>query len=265
MSQKFALLGSGGATPYSARGNASAVAMDEQGAVLFDCGSGSMRALDELGIQLRDVDTICITHFHADHCLELPLLLLGVFIDGREEPIAIFGPEGIDDFLAKIFSGLFPYIPTLVRNITGSDPKYTVGEVDRGLVQERLGAQIMCAPANHGIPAVGYRYDGRDFSAVVSGDTAYSDSIIELAAGANILVHECPFPPSMGSTPGHTTPSEVGRVASSAGVDRVVLTHLFAETLGHEEEMVVDVRKAFDGVVVVGQDAMLLHDSTAAK
>jgi len=77
-----------------------------------------------------------------------------------------------------------------------------------------------------------------------------------LAAGADVLIHDCAFPDEMGEKPGHTIPRQLGEIAREAGVKKVVLVHLFPPCRGKEEEMIASVQKSFDGEVIVGEDQM---------
>ena len=90
-------------------------------------------------------------------------------------------------------------------------------------------------------PAFAYRFDTAGRSIVISGDTGYSEALIDLARGADVLVHEAIYLPAidrlLAKNPnaatlrshlieGHTTPEDAGRVATAAGVRHLVLSHL---------------------------------------
>jgi ribonuclease BN (tRNA processing enzyme) len=88
---------------------------------------------------------------------------------------------------------------------------------------------------------------------VYTGDTEYSESVVELARGAHTMLVECSFPDNS-PVPGHLTPHGVARMASEAGVGRVVLTHLYpaAEALDLRRE----VGRGYDGEIVVADDGL---------
>jgi ribonuclease BN (tRNA processing enzyme) len=122
-------------------------------------------------------------------------------------------------------------------------------------------------------PAFGYRFDARDRSIVVSGDTAPSDNLIELARGADVLVHDAYYPPAVdrlvAGVPNatslkqsivshHTSAEDAGRIAKAAGVGLLVLSHLVpAEDPEVSDAMWIDAaRRHFEGPVLVGKDLL---------
>ena len=124
-------------------------------------------------------------------------------------------------------------------------------------------------------PAFAYRFDARDRSVVISGDTSRSDSLIELARSADVLVHEAMMPSAVdrlvASVPNapdlrrsilshHTSAEDAGRVADAARVKTLVLSHLVpAEDATITDAMwIAEARKHFGGRVVVGRDLMEL-------
>jgi ribonuclease BN (tRNA processing enzyme) len=250
------LLGSGGATPYLDRVNPSVAVETRVGTLLFDAGAGVSLRLAQAGIPVQGVDAICLTHLHADHCVELPLIILASFLEGRTNPIAIPGPLGTRGYVDKVLGDLFSYIPTLIANITGVKNLYYVDEYEEGPVATGTSLQLSCTSVDHGVPSLAYRVDVDGWSVVISGDTAPCDAIVRIAVDADLLIHECPFPPEMGDAPGHTTPNDVGIIASRARVRRLVLTHLFQETVGKEDAILAAVRSHFSGDCIIGQDLM---------
>jgi ribonuclease BN (tRNA processing enzyme) len=121
--------------------------------------------------------------------------------------------------------------------------------------------------------ALAYRFDSSDRSIVISGDTAPSDSLIRLAEGADVLVHEAMYLPAVdrivARTPGaprlrehllasHTTAEDAGRVAQSAGVKLLVLSHLVpADDPAISDQMWIDAARVhFRGRIIVGKDLM---------
>jgi len=117
------------------------------------------------------------------------------------------------------------------------------------------GLKIRAGEAVHSIPALGYRIESKTKTVVYSGDTEPTESIRRLAGGADLLIHECSFPEPFVVT-NHSTPKRLGETFRGAGVKRIVLTHLYPQTIGCEDEMVRDVRAGLGpGVEVeIGRD-----------
>ncbi len=117
------------------------------------------------------------------------------------------------------------------------------------------GCRLSWAPAEHRRESIAYRLDHEGGAFAYTGDTEYSQSVVELARGADTLLIECSFPDEA-PVPGHLTPSGVARIASEAGVRRVVLTHIYpaADRL----DLVSEVSRGFDGEVILAEDGLAL-------
>jgi ribonuclease BN (tRNA processing enzyme) len=135
--------------------------------------------------------------------------------------------------------------------------------------------QVSAALVHHPpvVPSFAYRFDTADRSIVISGDTTPSDNLIELARGADVLVHEAFYPSGIDrlvrKVPNasdlkrsivshHTTAEDAGRVAQAARVKTLVLSHLVpADDPAITEQMWIDeASKEFQGRVLVGRDLM---------
>ena len=123
------------------------------------------------------------------------------------------------------------------------------------------------------VPAFAYRFDAPDRSFVISGDTRPSENLIELARGADVLVHEALFPagidrlvagvPNASSLKQsilshHTSAADAGRVANAAGVKTLVLSHLVPpDDATITEQMWIDAAGThFAGRIIVGKDLL---------
>lgn len=251
MSLRLTVLGSGTIIPSIDR-RATALMVEAGGEpYLFDCGPGVLEAMEELGFSFRSLYNIFLTHYHPDHTLGLGRLLAAINNDTISivrERLAIHGPSGLKDFLESwnnLYSSTLPKRDYLELDEIGS------GDVSReGLVR------IRAAEAKHGdIPALAYRIDEENTSIVYTGDSEYSETLVELSAGAGVLVAECSFPDER-PVPGHMTPSDVGRLASDAGVEQVLLVHMYPEVDGTDPAR--SVKKRYKGRVTVARDGMVL-------
>ena len=118
------------------------------------------------------------------------------------------------------------------------------------------GCRLSWSPAEHRHESIAYRLDTEGGEFVYTGDTEYSESVVELARGADTLLIECAFP-DHAPVPGHLTPSGVASMASEAGVRRVVLTHIFPAT--DLLDLVAEVGKGFDGEIIIAEDGLTLE------
>jgi ribonuclease Z len=145
-----ALLGTGGALPLPDRFLSAALLRCGGQLVLIDCGEGTQVSLRKLGWGLKDVGTVLLTHFHADHVAGLPGLLLTIGNSGRtrDEPLTIAGPRGVQRVVEslRVIAPHLPY-PVRYREFTGGPADVlTVGLL-----------RVTGCPADHDVPCLAYR------------------------------------------------------------------------------------------------------------
>ncbi|HEX7041519.1 MAG TPA: MBL fold metallo-hydrolase [Trueperaceae bacterium] len=186
---------------------------------LVDCGGDAAQRLLASGIELPTVSDLIVTHEHADHVSGFPLLMERLWLAGIGASFAVRGIRPALDQARKIHDafdiGSWPNYPRL-------DYREFALE-DGALVLEDDDFVVRAAPGRHSVPVVGLRFDSKRTgrSVAYSCDTEYSPSIVRLAEGADLLLHE-----ATGEGPGHSTSASAGRVAKEAGVGRLVLVHL---------------------------------------
>lgn len=243
MELEVTLLGTGVGIPHSGRAQAGLLVGGIK-SLLFDCGAGVLLRLAEAGVSPLDVDEVLLTHLHLDHVSDLLPLAKARWLLG-EERMDVYGPEGAGAWFDRVRS-LYPYLGELDVSVTAVAPG------DEFLLS---GLEIRAGEAVHSLPALGYRIESETKAIVYSGDTEPAPSIRDLAEGADLLVHECSFPEPYVVT-NHSTPKWLGENLRDAGVKMIVLTHLYPQTIGREEEMIRDVRAGLgDGArVEVGRD-----------
>ncbi len=237
------LLGTGVGIPHSGRAQAGLVIKANE-PLLFDCGAGALLRLAEAGFSPQEIEVALLTHLHLDHVSDLLPLAKARWLLG-EERMDVYGPEGTGAWFDRVRS-LYPYLEELDVSVTAVAPG------DEFILS---GLEIRAGEAVHSLPALGYRIESETKAIVYSGDTEPAPSIRGLAEGADIVVHECSFPEPFVVT-NHSTPRRLGLNFKGASVKRIVLTHLYPQTIGREEEMVRDVRAGVGpGVKVeIGRD-----------
>jgi ribonuclease BN (tRNA processing enzyme) len=243
MSFEVTLLGTGVGIPHSGRSQAGLVVKANE-PLLFDCGAGALLRLAEAEISPLEVDVALLTHLHLDHVSDLLALAKARWLMG-EDKMEVFGPGGTEEWFEAV-RGLYPYLEELDVSFT------TVLPGDEFTLK---GLKIRAGEAVHSLPALGYRIESETKAIVYSGDTEPAESMRSLAEGANLLIHECSFPEPFVVT-NHSTPKRLGKTFRGAGIKRIVLTHLYPQTIGCEDEMVWDVLSVLGpGVEVeIGRD-----------
>lgn len=249
---EITVVGSGTVVPRLERRQSCVVVETRGETLVFDLGSGAVRGMLRAGLDPFSVDRIFFTHFHPDHTVDVVPLMFAFKYGAkaeRERPLALYGPEPFEEFFGKITAAWGEWMlgdyPTQVTELAHGCPSPV----------ELPGARILWAPAVHRPESIAYRVESEGGAFVYTGDTEYAASVVELARGAHTLLIECSFPDDS-PVPGHLTPSGVARIASEAGVERVVLTHVYppADAL----DLTGEVGRGFPGEVLVGEDGMKL-------
>jgi ribonuclease BN (tRNA processing enzyme) len=250
MSFRVIVLGSGTIIPSVERRSTALLVEAGEEPFLFDCGPGTLEALAECGVSFRSLHTVLLTHFHPDHSLGLAHLLAALKADpvaGERHAVAVYGPAGLRGFVERLhacFSAtvLQPGVLELV-------------EVGDGMIVPVRGAiAVSAAAASHGgVPALAYRISDGSGSVVFTGDGSLTPSLVGFSRRADVLVAECSFPDTRPAE-GHLTPSDVGRLASSAAAGRVILVHMYP--LFDVEDPVAGVKRHYRGPVEVAFDSM---------
>ncbi|HET7228460.1 MAG TPA: MBL fold metallo-hydrolase [Longimicrobium sp.] len=230
------LLGTGAAFS-DARRTTTMLAFENGGHTLVvDCGGDVVQRLQVSGVDLESIEAMIVTHEHADHVGAFPLFMEKIWLSGRQKPIPVYGIE--------------PAISQARRAWESFDTRSWKGvpEIQWHRVEHRPGAPVLrnerwhvtATPGIHSVPVVGLRVEAAGAGVVAySCDTAFSEGIVEMSKGADILVHEA----QKLSFPGvHTSYDEAARAAFQAGARRLILVHL---PPGVSEDDLEEPRKVF--------------------
>src|SRR5262249_48979160 len=141
-----------------------------------------------------NLQTIFLTHLHADHTLGYPDLILTPWIMGRRAPLNVYGPQGLKAMTRHVMQAWQVHID---KRTTGAEkimaaPQVIVHEIEPGLVYEDSKISVTAFLARHGElrNAFSYRVDSPGKTIVISGDTAPTEAIVEHSSGCDILIHE---------------------------------------------------------------------------
>ena len=268
---KLTLLGTGCPSPSHLRYGPSSLVSYEGTNYLIDAGSGVTQRLSEAGIKPGEIDYFFITHLHSDHIVDLYQLFISGWHTGRETKFKVFGPKGLKSHFDKIFEAYKEELDLRKEwekrpNVEGL--AYEITEINNELKIELDNATIESVKVDHHPvdPAFGYKFILGPKNIIFSGDTRYCEVLEKSSKDADILVHEVfvgldydPIRMSLDTIENisdyHTTPEEIGVLASNASVKKLILNH-FVPPVFNEDVLVERIAKHFDGEIVVGKDLM---------
>lgn len=207
---------------------------------LIDIGSGSLPNLKAMGLNLREISCLVISHFHGDHFGGLPNFLLdAVFVQRRQQKLTIIGPKGVESKVWALQESMygdtshldFGFPIDFIEFEPGRDIKLT------------SSLAIQSIPVIHSAPshphAVKITVNGK--SIVYTGDTEWTDDLAELTRGSDVVICEC-FGWS-GPLKYHLTYQEIISKMEVIAAERLFLTHLGPEAYSRMPEMKLPVLK----------------------
>lgn len=244
---RLTTIGTGVVSPSATRVCASHLVEAGPARVLLDCGSGAVHGMARAGVDWRGITHVALTHFHADHLVDLPFLIFS-WKYGSEEPrtmpVDIIGPAGTQQLLERLATALGDWV---------TKPGFDVR------IHEIAPAQYLdLAP---GVRLGAYKVPHTDESLaydiaggrriVYTGDTGYDEGLGRWATGCDLLLAECSLPDERQMAI-HLTPRECGELAAVSTPATLVLTHFYPPV--EAVDIVRIVGERFDGPVILAYD-----------
>jgi ribonuclease BN (tRNA processing enzyme) len=211
--------------------------------VLLDCGATSLSALKHLRLDPGEVGAVFVSHLHGDHFGGLPFLILDGQFSRRTSPLTIAGPPGITQRLPDTMECLFPGSSHTPR---GFDIRPI--EIKPGATTTVSGIGVTAWEVNHtsGAPALALRLDLGGKTIAYTGDTAWTDTLLECSAGADLLIAEAYYRDK--NIPYHLRLSDLHAHREQLTAKRIVLTHMSADMLDHPDPIAF--QAAHDGLTL---------------
>jgi len=275
------VLGTASQVPTRTRShNGYLLRFDDEG-ILFDPGEGTQRQLLLAGLAVSTITRVCITHFHGDHCLGLPGVIQRMSLDGVAHDVPVHYPASGSAYFkrlrhASFFADRAPIVAKPIkRDVTTGGLqmrrlRHSIDTFGYRLVEPDGRRMVPELLAEHGItgPAIGQlQREGGPLLEKVSEpkpgqivafvmDTGLCDAAVELAADADLLVIESTFledERQLAAWAGHLTAAQAGRIATAAGVRKLVLTH-FSQRYQEASAFGEEASKHFGGEIVVATE-----------
>ena len=238
------VLGSGDALGSGGRFQTCIHVESARGQFLIDCGASSLVAMRRFGVDPQAVDTVVLSHLHGDHFAGVPFLILDAQFKRRTRPLTVAGPPGVEARITDALEVLFPGSSRVERRFATRFVEW------RDRAPETLGG-ISVTPFEvvhaSGAPPYALRIACDGKVVAYSGDTEWTDALLDAARGADLFIAEAlffekkiRFHLDFRTLMAHRERLECGRL---------VLTHMNDDMLGRLGE--VGVETADDGRVFV--------------
>ncbi|ESY15259.1 MULTISPECIES: MBL fold metallo-hydrolase [unclassified Mesorhizobium] len=282
MSDRLVLLGSKGGPALRPGGPWPSSSLLELGGrtIVVDCGLGVTRGLVDAGVSLKALDLIFVTHLHSDHVLELGALLHTAWTAGLANPVTLFGPPGTGHYWRRFCQAMEFDIEIRIVDEGRPDIREMVSIVEfgEGEIFAQRGLKVSALRVDH--PPVtdcfALRFDHAGKSIVFSADTAFFPPLAGFARNADILVHEAMLEEGIERLvartgngarlkehllASHSFAEQAGRIASDAGVKRLVLNHLIPadDAAIGEADWEAAVRKSWAGDLTIARDGLVVN------
>ena len=245
---KLIILGSSNAIADKAHENAYMVIVGETRKVLVDSPHNPILRLEEVGVDYNGITDLVLTHFHPDHVSGIPLLLMDMWLRGRTNPLSIFGLDHaltrLENLMDAFAWGNWPnFFPVTFNRIppVGIHSVLSCDDFD-------IYASHVC----HMIPTIGLRIEFKESEKVLtySCDTEPCQEVVNLASGADILIHE-----AADDFVGHSSSKQAAEIATQAEVGKLYLIH-YPTGEFWQENLLEDARSHFVGKVELAEDLM---------
>jgi len=230
---RLTIVGSGDAFSSGARFNTCFRVESANATVLIDCGASSLVALKTLGIDPDHLDGVILSHLHGDHFGGLPFLLMDAqHMSRRQRPFVVAGPPGTRTRLDAALEVLFPSSAATKWRFS-----WEVVEIEPGRPCDILGYRVMTAEVPHpsGAPSTAVRISDGKTTLAYSGDTEWSDALLPIADGAELLIVECSG--YAGRVPYHLTWEILKARLPDLRAHRIMITHMNPTVLAHLDEI----------------------------
>ncbi|MBL7095652.1 MBL fold metallo-hydrolase [candidate division KSB1 bacterium] len=273
---KVILLGTGTPNPDPKHSGCSVAIVVNDVPYIVDFGPGVVRQAAALSLRyggeiealnVKNIKRAFLTHLHSDHTVGYPDLIFTPWVMGRDEPLQVYGPEGIVEMTDNILKA---YQEDIKYRLYGLEPANNQGwrvnahEIQQGKIYQDKNVTVEAFHVKHGSwpNAFGFRFTTPDKVIVISGDTRPCENIIKFSQGADILIHEVYCKKMYDKknefwkkyhAKNHTSTYELAEIANKTKPGLIILYHILFWG-ATENDLLEEIAEKYDGKVVVGID-----------
>ena len=273
---KVILLGTGTPNPDPKHSGCSVAIVVNDIPYIVDFGAGVVRQAAAMspryggqiaGLSVKKIKRAFLTHLHSDHTVGYPDLIFTPWVMGRDEPLEVYGPEGIVKMTENILKA---YQDDIKYRLYGLEPANNLGwrvrafEIEEGVIYKDKNVKVEAFLVKHGSwpNAFGFKFFTPDKVIVISGDTRPCDNIIKFSQGADILIHEVYCKRTYDRktefwkkyhAKNHTSTYELAEIANETKPGLIILYHILFWG-ATEQDLLNEISETYQGKVVVGSD-----------
>ena len=273
---RVVLLGTGNPNPDPDHSGCSIAIIVNKTPYIIDFGPGLIRKAAKLtkryggklkALKIKNIKRAFLTHLHSDHTVGYPDLILTPWVMGRDEPLEVYGPEGIKRMTKHILKA---YRDDIKYRLYGLEPANDQGwrvnahEIKEGIIYTDNNVKVEAFSVKHGTwpNAFGFKFTTPDKVIVISGDTRPCENILKYGKDADILIHEVYYKKGYDTksefwrkyhSKNHTSTYELAEIANKTKPKLLILYHILFWG-ATEDDLINEIKKYYKGNVDVGSD-----------
>ena len=269
---KVTILGSGTPRVSFERFSQSILIEHKQDKYLFDAGRGALVRLYQSNVLPNEIKNIFLTHLHSDHILGFSDILMTGWVYQRESPLQIYGPKGTQNFVDSTIKAYEEDINVRSQAPENLDIRGLQANIEMiydGFEYQNNGLTIETFAVKHEpfVHAFGFKIYNSKYCIVISGDTTYSDTVIEKSKGCDLLIHEIAhaseqtlkkYPKAGGVISYHTNAVEVSNIINKARPRLTILNHVLSLDGSSDDEILNMIKQNTNLDVLVAKDLMTI-------
>ena len=269
---KVTILGSGTPRVNIDRFSQSILIEHKNDKFLFDAGRGALLRLNQSRILPNEIENIFFTHLHSDHILGFSDILMTGWVYHRQKPLNIFGPPGTINFVdstIKSFEEDIKVRSLPPESLNVENLKSNIEIIYDGYTYKKNGLTIETFAVKHEpfTYAFGFKIFNSKYCMVISGDTTYSEQVIEKTKNCDLLIHEIAhasehtlekYPKAKGVISYHTNASQVSKIINTVKPRLTILNHVLSLDGSSDEQILNEIKKNTQHKVLVAKDLMTI-------
>ena len=269
---KVTILGSGTPRVNIDRFSQSILIEHKNDKFLFDAGRGALLRLNQSRILPNEIENIFFTHLHSDHILGFSDILMTGWVYHRQKPLNIFGPPGTINFVdstIKSFEEDIKVRSLPPESLNVENLKSNIEIIYDGFTYKKNGLTIETFAVKHEpfTYAFGFKIFNSKYCMVISGDTTYSEQVIEKSKNCDLLIHEIAhasehtlekYPKAKGVISYHTDASQVSKIINTVKPRLTILNHVLSLDGSSDEQILNEIKKNTKHKVLIAKDLMTI-------